>query len=180
LLNMSNPSKNLEFDPDGGELRLGNLRYMLLRPETLSEIQKGVEDRLGPKSSEYLYAAGASWAVGALNRLKSALEEAPEDLAAALCGQATKLGWGHWELAGFEPEKKTLAVRVTGSPFAAAYGQSDEPVCHLAAGAVGGCAESLFRMPTACSELACRAQGDPHCLFAATGHDVAGADSWGW
>ena len=177
---MTNSSKNLEFDPEAGALLVGKLRYLLVRPETLSEIQKGVEDRLGPKSSEYLYAAGASWAVGVLKRLRAALEEAPEDLVAALCRQATEMGWGRWELAAFEPEKKTLAIRVNGSPFAAAYGQSDDPVCHLIAGAVGGAAEFLFSMPTACSELACRAQGDPHCLFAATGHDVAGADSWEW
>jgi predicted hydrocarbon binding protein len=177
---MTGSQRNLDYDAEEGVLRIGPLRYLLMRPETLSEIQKGVEDRLGPKASEYLYAAGASWAVGAIRRLREALEEDGQELVQAVCRQATEMGWGRWELAGWEPEKRTLAVRVHSSPFAAAYGQSDAPVCHLVAGAVSGLAETVFSMPTTSSELSCRAQGDPHCLFAATGHDVAGKDSWGW
>ena len=172
--------RELQYDLDEGKLAVGPLRYLLVRPETLAEIQKGVEDRLGPKSSEYLYAAGAAWAAGAFRRLAAALADGPEDLARALCHHATELGWGHWEIAGWEPDKQSLGVRVTGSPFAESYGQSDEPVCHLISGAVSGLAESLFRMPATCSEHNCLAQGDPACFFVATGHDLAAGDSWGW
>jgi uncharacterized protein len=177
---MAGPSRTLQFDRKSGTLKLGPLRYLLVRPETLSEIQKGVEDRLGPKSAEYLYASGASWAVGALKRLRSAVGDQAEDLAEALCQHATELGWGKFELNALDIDQKKIAIRVSDSPFAQAYGQSDLPVCHIISGAVGGLAEMLFRMPSSCTEEICMAQGNPACLFAAAGHDVAGGDSWEW
>jgi predicted hydrocarbon binding protein len=177
---MATPTRSLQFNREQGTLKLGPLRYILLRPETLSEIQKGVEDRLGSKAAEYLYAAGASWAVGALRRLKSALPDDPDELAKALCLHATELGWGKLELTSLNLEERKLAVRLTGSPFSAAYGQSDKPVCHVVAGAIGGLAEALFKMPTACTEEMCMAQDNPSCLFVAIGHDVAGKDAWEW
>jgi len=177
---MNSTLSNLKYDPDQGALCIGPIRYLLIRPETLADIQKGIEDRLGPKSGEYLYAAGAAWAVNTMKRLKSALPEGPSDLAQALCQQASQLGWGRWELAGWKPNHNQLAVRIHDSPLASTYGQSDIPICHLLAGSVGGMAESLFNMPTACTEKTCRAQGDPNCLFIAVGHDVAGVESWDW
>lgn len=177
---MADDVRELIFDQNEGTLQIGPLRYVLMRPDTVAEIQKGVEDRLGPKSAEYLYTAGASWAVGAYRRLKAALPESEEGLIKALCIHATELGWGRWGLERFAPGEKKLVVRVFGSPFAAAYGQSDEPVCHLITGAVSGLAESLLKMPTACSEQVCMAQGGADCVFVATGQDVAGTDAWAW
>jgi predicted hydrocarbon binding protein len=177
---MADDVRELIFDQNEGTLQIGPLRYVLMRPDTVAEIQKGVEDRLGPKSAEYLYAAGASWAVGAYKRLKAALAEADEGLIRALCIHATELGWGRWGLERFVPEEKKMVVRVFGSPFAAAYGQSDGPVCHLITGAVSGMAESIFKMPTACIEQVCMAQVGADCIFVATGHDVGGTDAWAW
>lgn len=177
---MSDPIRDLHYDQAEGRLSIGPLRYLLVRPELLAEIQKGLEDRLGAKSAEYLYAAGSSWAAGALRRLAAAPADEPQDLVHALCRHASGLGWGRWELAGWEPDKQSLGVRVSGSPFARAYGQSDQPVCHLISGAVAGLTEALFRVPATCSEHGCVAQGDPDCFFVATGHDLAAGDSWGW
>ncbi len=164
-----------------GVLALGPDRHMVVRPELLAEIQKGVEDRLGVKASEYLYAAGSVWAGGEIKRLRQAAPEAGvQDLAAMLCQHATALGWGEWRLEAVSEEERGVMVRVTRSPFAEAYGQSDEPVCHLLAGAVAGLTESLFYVPAACTELHCLTQGADDCQFSATGEDVAGQDAWSW
>jgi len=159
---------------------LGPLRYLLLRPETLSEIQKGVEDRLGSNAPDYLYTAGASWAMGVMRRLRAALAGDGRELLEAACMHASELGWGKFELSAWQADEKKLVVRVTGSPLAAAYGQADQPVCHLFAGAVGGMAEAVLSMPTSCTEQMCLARGDPACLFSAIGNDLAGAESWSW
>jgi predicted hydrocarbon binding protein len=177
---MTDPTQNPSAGRAPGEIKAGGLRYLLVRPETLAEIQKGVEDRLGPKAAEYLYTAGASWAVSALKRLKGEVPEDGAHLPQALCRHATELGWGRWELLSFDPEKHLLVVRVFSSPFAAAYGQSDLPACHLIAGAISGLGEFMFNMPAATIEEGCAAQGSPHCTFKAVGHDVVAAEAWKW
>ncbi len=164
-----------------GVLQLGPVRYLVMRPETISEIQKGVEDRLGIKSSEYLYTAGSIWAAMEIKRLKVAIGPGrPEELAQLFCRHATSLGWGEWSTQVFSNDEKGVQIRIDRSPFAEVYGLSDQPVCHLAAGAVAGLVESLFRIPATCNELSCRAQGEDSCRFTATGDDVAGADTWNW
>ncbi len=177
---MSNFHQELKFDPDRGAFFLNGLRHAFLRPETLSEIQKGVEDRLGSKAGEYLYAAGASWAIGALQRLHAAGASNPEVLLQSLCTLATNLGWGRFIVESWKPEIPKISVRVIGSPFAEAYGQSDNPVCHLLAGVVGGALEGLFSVMSNCIESACKAQGAADCVFVASGQDVAGKENWGW
>jgi predicted hydrocarbon binding protein len=171
----------LTLDESQGLLRLGALRHVLMRPETLAEIQKGVEDRLGPKSAEYLYAAGAAWAVALCKRLKKAGDgEAPGDVLLAACDHATRLGWGRWKLQTFAPDARRLAIQVIDSPFAESYGVAEGPVCHLITGAVAGLAESLLGMPVAGTESSCRAAGEPGCLFVAEGQDLAAKDQWNW
>jgi predicted hydrocarbon binding protein len=163
-----------------GVIRQGDLRYVMMRPDTLANIQKGVEDRLGSKSAEYLYTAGASWSLGVLQRMKRALPEDDGELLHLFCEHATQLGWGDWQLEVMQPHEKGLAIRVRNSPIAEAYGQSDQPVCHLLAGAVSGACEFICHMPSACIEQTCAAQGASDCLFVASGHDVAAQDSWDW
>ncbi len=163
-----------------GRLQVGAGRVVLMRPETLAELQRGVEDRLGPKAPEYLYAAGSAWARDAARRAHQATGLEGLELARRVCDQATELGWGEWRVEAFRPEEKGLAVRVLGSPFAEAYGAADAPACHLVAGAVGGLTEVLFRVPAPCTEQACLVQGAPGCLFVAAGQEVDAADSWSW
>jgi predicted hydrocarbon binding protein len=181
---MSNFHQELKFDPERGSFFLNGIRYTFFRPETLSEIQKGVEDRLGSKAGEYLYAAGASWAIGALQRLRATPASAgtakPEVLLQSLCELATNLGWGRFVVEAWKPDVPSISVRVIGSPFAEAYGQSDTPVCHLLAGMVGGALESLFNVMSSCIENACKTQGAAECVFIASGQDVAGKENWSW
>jgi hypothetical protein len=172
-------AKSLEV-PEPGRLQVGPNRYLLMPPETLAELQKGVEDRLGPRAPEYLYAAGATWAQAQARRLQAATAEDGVELARLVCQQATELGWGAWRLDAFQPAEKGLAVRVHGSPFAQAYGPSDQPVCHLVAGAVSGLAEFLFRAPAPCVEQGCLARAEPGCVFVAVAQEVDAADSWEW
>jgi predicted hydrocarbon binding protein len=175
---MNAAGRNFDWDPVAGRLHFEGLRHLLVRPETLAELQKGVEDRLGNKAAEFLYAAGAAWSVGAVRRLAKGAE--PVELARAVCAQATSMGWGLWTVQAFDPGARRLAVEIQGSPFAEAYGSADHPVCHLACGAVAGLAESLLAMPAGCTERSCVAMGHGSCIFLAEGQDLAGRDSWGW
>lgn len=181
---MSTFQQELKFDPERGAFYLNGLRHIFFRPETLSEIQKGVEDRLGSKAGEYLYTAGASWAIGALQRLRAASGAAgaakPRELLESLCDLAANLGWGRFIIETWKPEVPTISLRVIGSPFAEAYGQSDNPVCHFLAGVVGGTLEGIFNVMSTCIETACKVQGSTECIFIASGQDVAGKENWSW
>ncbi len=177
---MNETSKTLRYLPEQGELYVGPLQYMLIQPELVCEIQKGIEDRLGGTSFEYIHSAGFSWAAVTLKRMKSALGHGIDELAQAFCRHATQMGWGHWNLEVLDPTQNHLEVRILHSPLAQAYGESATGVCHLFCGAISGLAEALFSMPTSCRETACLAQGNPHCVLTAQGHDVAGAESWSW
>ena len=173
------PTPKLELEGPG-ILQVGSSRHVLVQPLLLGELQKGVEDRLGAKASEFLYAAGAAWSVSVCRRLKAAVDADAEELILLFCGHATEMGWGRWLLEGFFAEERRLSIRVQHSPVASAYGQSDSPVCHLLAGAVSGVAEFLLNMPCACMETSCLAQGGPDCLFAAQGQELAAGDGWEW
>ena len=48
----------LEFDEEKGAIFFKGVRYLLLRPETLAEFQKGLEERLGEEAQEILYRGG--------------------------------------------------------------------------------------------------------------------------
>jgi predicted hydrocarbon binding protein len=178
---MSEPRLQSLLIAAAGVLKLGPDRHMVMQPSTLAEIQKGVEDRLGIKASEYIYTAGVVWATSECKRLRAAAGDPDQaELARLFCQHATALGWGAWDLQTVRTEEKGLLIKIKRSPFAEAYGQSDEPVCHLAAGAVAGLTETLFHLPATCTELSCHAQGAESCQFSATGNDVAGKDAWEW
>ncbi len=164
-----------------GTLLLGEHRQMVVPPRLLADIQKGVEDRLGPKAPEYLYSAGSVWGAGEMRRMKSASENiGGQELVRIFCLHATAIGWGDWKLETFQEQEKGMMISVRRSPVAQAYGQSDEPVCHLMAGAIAGITEVIFRVPATCTELRCAAQGADSCQFSVTGDDLAKGDSWDW
>ncbi len=166
---------------DPGVLLLGDHRQMVVTPGLLADIQKGVEDRLGAKASEYLYSAGSIWAGREIRRMRSASDNlGPKELVRIFCLHATAIGWGDWQLETLQEQEKGMIITVKRSPFAHAYGQSDEPVCHVMAGAIAGITEVVFRVPATCTELHCLAQGASNCQFSAVGDDLAKGDSWDW
>ncbi len=48
----------LKFDPARGAFLYNDVRYLLIRPETLIAFQKAAEERLGTQADELLYAGG--------------------------------------------------------------------------------------------------------------------------
>ncbi len=48
----------LTFDAESGALLYNDVRYLLIRPETLIAFQKAAEEKLGVGADELLYAGG--------------------------------------------------------------------------------------------------------------------------
>lgn len=161
---MSSPLLARLVDDGAGALRLGEARYLLIRPETLVGVQRAVERAVGPRAAADCLLDGGR-AGGA--RVAAALAGTPEERLRAVAEAGTALGWGRFDLEALTPAG--LVVTVTRSPFAEAYGPAPGPVCHLIAGVLEAVATSVFRRPQAVRETACAAAGAPACRFESVG-----------
>ncbi len=58
-----------------------------------------------------------------------------------------------------------MKVILSNSQEAQWLGRSDKPVCHFYAGIVAGYAGTISGEDLQAREVACRARGDPNCVF---------------
>jgi predicted hydrocarbon binding protein len=133
--------------------------YILIRPETLTALQKAVEAALGPAAAECVAAGGRAGGARATAALRGGAEERVERLLA----QGAAIGWGNFRLERLTPT--SLAVSVAGSPFARAYGGASAPVCHLTRGVLDVLASCVLERRVRVSETACAAVGAVRCRF---------------
>ena len=154
----------LVFDDAAGELRDGPRRYLLLRPDALMTMF-----RLLPPDSREL----------ALGALEQAVHQQGSDSARAYLAHSggdvdallriiertsPQLGWGTWR---FEADGDRLRLQVHNSPFAQAFGSSEQPVCHAVKGMLRGLADLWLGRAAQSVELQCMAQHHANCTFEA-------------
>lgn len=154
----------LVFDDAAGELRDGPRRYLMLRPDALMGMF-----RLLPPDSRAL----------ALGALEQAVHQQGSDSARAYLAHgggdvqmllatiertSPQLGWGIWR---FEADGDRLRLEVHNSPFAHAFGASEQPVCHAVKGMLRGLADLWLGCPAQSDELRCSAQHHETCIFEA-------------
>ena len=163
---MENPIlEALEFNEENGAISFKGVRYLLLRPETLVEFQKGLEERLGEEAQEILYRGGFSGGRLSTEKYRETFGYGDEGILQFMVTMGGQIGWGNFTLEEFSLEAKRLIVTVTGSPFAVAYGKSKGPVCHMIRGVMAGMGYALFGEDVAAVELHCLAKGDEVCRF---------------
>ena len=133
--------------------------YILIRPETLTALQKAVEAALGPAAGECVAAGGRAGGARATAALGGAAQERVERLLA----QGAAIGWGNFRLERLTPT--SLAVSVADSPFARAYGAASAPVCHLTRGVLDALANRVLERRVRVTETACAAVGAVRCRF---------------
>lgn len=137
---------------------------MLIRPETVVEIQKIAEEIFGKQTvAEILFKSGYK---GTSLTTAKLLQEGHnwEEIIEFMFQMGGELGWGSFGLLDSE-EEGHFRVVVYNSPFAEAYGPSPTPVCHLLRGAIAGIFATLFPRNFVCNEIECLAQGKGQCLF---------------
>lgn len=155
----------IEFHHETGSLLLKDVRYMLIRPETLGMLQKGIEKELAPRSADLMYESGFTGGRLSTERYREVFHLSSEEVLHYMLEMGAQIGWGKFILERFEPEPKRFSVRVFHSPFAAAYGRSSKPVCHFIRGVLGGISVGIFGDDKKVEEIHCAAQGHPFCLF---------------
>lgn len=162
----------LEFEEENGAISLKGVRYILIRPETLVEFQKGLEERLGGEAQEVLYRGGFSGGRLSTKKYRETFGYGDEGVLQFMVTMGGQIGWGNFKVEEFSPEEKKLIVAVIGSPFAVAYGRSKGPVCHITRGVMAGMGHTLFEEDVTAVETHCLAKGNDLCRFLIEGKSV--------
>ena len=156
-----------------GRLTFKDVRYMLIRPDTVVDFQKAVEAMVGPEQcAEAMMAGGYTGGSRSSKRYKEVFNYTDEEIVAFMCRMGGEIGWGKFGLIELDAAGKQLVIEVEGSPFAEAYARDEPspfPVCHMIRGVLAGMAAGIFDGDVASEETECAAKGDPVCRFVVRG-----------
>lgn len=157
--------KELVYDRSSGALTYKGVRYLLIRPETITGFQKAFRSEPGNETEDKLYRGGYTGGSLSAQKYKEIHGFSDREVLAFMMNMGAEIGWGHFTLDRYDAEEKALRVTVRNSPFAESYGASPDGVCHLIRGVLGGTASVLFGRDCRASETRCLARGDEHCVF---------------
>jgi predicted hydrocarbon binding protein len=148
---------------------------MLIRPDTVVDFQKAVEEMVGPaKCAEAMMVGGYTGGSRSSKRYKDVFNYTDEEIIAFMCRMGGEIGWGKFSLVELDTVDKRLIIQGEGSPFAEAYAR-DRPkttrlsVCHMIRGVLAGMAAGIFGGDVTSEEMECVAKGDPVCRFVVRG-----------
>jgi predicted hydrocarbon binding protein len=161
----------LMYDRASGSILYKGVRYLLIRPETITGFQKAVEKQksLGEDADEIMFAGGFAGGSLSSKKFKELNQLNNHDIIDFMMKMGSRIGWGNFILECYDAKKKVLRVSVTHSPFAESYGRSAKSVCHLIRGVLAGMAAVVFDTDCISSEIECVAKGDRRCLFVIEG-----------
>jgi predicted hydrocarbon binding protein len=163
---MRNPIlEALEYGEERGAISFKGVRYLLIRPETLVEFQKALEERLGEEAQEVLCRAGFAGGHLSTEKYRETFGYGDDEIVQFMKNMGGQIGWGKFQVEEFSPLAKRLILTVKNSPFAAAYGKSAGPVCHFTRGVMAGMGQALFGEDVTAEETHCLAKGDDLCRF---------------
>jgi predicted hydrocarbon binding protein len=157
--------EQLNFVQEKGGLFYEEVRYLLIRPETLITFQKAVERELGEKANQILFESGFTGGALSSKRYQEVFSFSDEEIVRFMMNMGAQIGWGRFELEKFDPDQKKLIVKVFHSPFAEAYGTSTSGVCHFIRGVMAGLTSTVFQKTVASKESSCLSKGDLFCRF---------------
>lgn len=155
----------LEFDLERGEVRDGEVRYLLIRPDALMGIFRGLAE---PARGEALAAFARSVrerGARSARRYQALGADDAGKLLATIEATAPQLGWGRWRFLEHGPS--AVRLEVANSPFAAGFGESPGPVCAAVVGMLETVARLAFGGQWQVVEDHCSAQGRARCRFSA-------------
>jgi predicted hydrocarbon binding protein len=155
----------IEFDRESGTLSYKDVRYLLIRPETIVGFQKAIEKQDLKIGINALFQGGFQGGYLSAKKYKEIQNLSDDETIKFMMAMGAQIGWGHFKVDQYDFGEKKLQISVENSPFAVTYGDASEGVCHLTRGVLSGLATVLFSKTCTASEDKCRAKGDHHCVF---------------
>lgn len=164
-MNQNSIIDQLISDPISGTLTYKEVRYLLIRPETIVGLQKAIENHSRTAAYEALFQGGFRGGHLSARKYKELQNLSDDETIGFMMNMGAEIGWGNFQLMEYDFENRKLQIRVENSAFAEAYGASTEGVCHLIRGVLSGLATVLFARNCTAYETQCLAKGNPHCVF---------------
>ena len=164
-MNQNSIIDQLMYDPAFGTLTYRDVRYLLIRPETIVGFQKTIEKHSRTGAQEALFQGGYRGGYLSVKKYKEMQNLSDSETISFMMTMGAEIGWGNFQLIEYDFEIRKLQIKVKNSAFAEAYGESKEGVCHLINGVLSGIATVLFARDCIGSETECLAKGDKHCVF---------------
>ena len=164
-MNENSIIEKLVYDSASGALTFRDIRYVIIRPETIVGFQKTIEKHSRKGARDALFEGGYQGGYLSAKKFKETQNLSDSETINFMMTMGAEIGWGHFQLIEYDYENLKLHVRVDNSAFAEAYGDATEGVCHLINGVLSGLATVLFGRICMGSETECLAKGDPHCIF---------------
>jgi DNA-binding NtrC family response regulator/predicted hydrocarbon binding protein len=165
----------LTFDATTGFPLFGSVRIMVVGLTALAKYKDHLIHSLGrEKASAILSCLGYEMGMSeALNITNQYDFETPEEALKAVVSLQTMAGWARGELTDIALDTEKKSLRLSGKcrdSFEAVLwqkqdGLSDEPVCHLLAGALSGYASVIMGGEVLIKEITCQTQGHEFCTF---------------
>ena len=160
--------ERLENHDTVGELRDGDVRYMMIRPDALMGMFKRLpedERRHALKAlAESLIEAG----VNSSKRYQALGANTSEKLLKTIVATAGQLGWGSFDFDAEFAKQGKMSLSVANSPFVAGFGRCTHPVCAPIVGMFTSISGLVLGKRTEVQEVSCASvTGTAHCLFEA-------------
>ena len=164
-MNVNSIINQLVYDSASGALTYRDVRYVVIRPETIIGFQKTIEKHSREGARDALFQGGYQGGYLSAKKFKETQNLSDTETIDFMMTMGAQIGWGHFDLIDYDFKNRKLQIRVLNSAFAGAYGDATEGVCHLINGVLSGLAAVLFGRNCMGSETECLAKGDPHCVF---------------
>jgi predicted hydrocarbon binding protein len=155
----------IAYDQIAGALRFKDVRYVLIRPETVVGFQKAIEKNSTTLAEDALFEGGFQGGYLSAKNYSAINDLDDSRLIDFMMKMGTEIGWGNFKLQAFDSRQERLGIMVEHSAFAGAYGRSSNAVCHLIRGVLSGLASALLNKKCVGSETRCLATGNGHCFF---------------
>ena len=159
----------LIYEPSSGALNYKGVRYLMIRPETLTGLQRALSSSSGKDVEKSFFEGGFTGGSLSAKKYKEIHGFSDLEVVEFMMKMGSQIGWGHFSLEHYDVKKRHLRVSVVHSPFAESYGNSSQGVCHLIRGVLAGMASILFESDFTSEEIECRAKGDSRCVFVIEG-----------
>lgn len=161
--------ENLKHDPNEGTINYKDIRYCLMRPETIGELYRQIEERHGDSCRGVFFQAGYRGVSLSMQAYaKAGMLPPGEELLAFMAKMAGQVGWGKVENISLDNHHRKIVFEVRNSVFAQDHTGREHPVCDSIRGAFTAIAEAVWLTPASAEEVACTAMGHDRCRFVIT------------
>ena len=164
-MNKNSIIDQMVYEAASGALKFKDVRYLLIRPETIVGFQKVIEKHSRKGAQDALFQGGYQGGYLSAKKYKEMQNLSDRETISFMMSMGAEIGWGNFQLIEYDLENRKLQISVENSAIAEAYGDSTEGVCHLINGVLSGLATMLFARECIGTENECFAKGDTRCVF---------------